>query len=64
MAKGCIKEKKTSWTEFNLLLETVDLDDKIGHFFFVDIEFDYKDAFPKQIMHNEVYPPIAEKKKN
>ena len=30
--------------QFNLLLETVDLDDEIGHRFVVDIEFDEKIA--------------------
>ena len=42
---GCIKEQAMpSWLKFNLLLETVDLDDKIGHLFVVDIEFDEKRA--------------------
>ena len=37
----CIKEHPSpSWLEFNLLLETVDLDVKIGHLFVVNIEFD------------------------
>ena len=32
MPTGCIKEHLApSWLKFNLLLETVDLDDKIGH---------------------------------
>ena len=34
---GCIKElkKKPAWKEFNVLLENLDLDDKIGHLFVV-----------------------------
>ena len=42
---GCIKEHPSpSWLEFNLFLETVDLDDKIEHLFVVGIEFDEKRA--------------------
>ena len=41
----CIKEHPSpSWLEFNLLLETVDLDDKTGHLFVVNIEFDENEA--------------------
>ena len=40
MPISCIKENKPlSWLKFNLLLETVDLDDPIGHLFVVDIFF-------------------------
>ena len=45
MPTVCIKEHPApSWLKFNLLLETVDLDDKIGHLFVVDIKFDEKRA--------------------
>ena len=44
MTIGSIKEKKPSWSEFNILLETVDLNDKIGHLFVVDIKFDHENA--------------------
>ena len=38
MPTGCIKESNNpSWLKFNLLLETVTLEDKIGHLFIVDI---------------------------
>ena len=38
MPTGCIKENNNpSWLKFNLLLETVTLEDKIGHLFIVDI---------------------------
>ena len=41
MPTGCIKENPSpSWLEFNLLVETVDLDDEIGHLFVADIKFD------------------------
>ena len=63
MSTGSIKEKMPSWMEFNLLLETVDLDDKIGHLLVVDIKFDYEKATDRVIMYNEVFPPIIEKKK-
>ena len=41
---GSIKKNVPSWWEFNLLLETVDLDDSIGYLFVVNIFFDYKKA--------------------
>ena len=38
MPTGCIKEKELpSWLDFHILLETVDLDDSIGHLFIVDM---------------------------
>ena len=37
MPTGSIKKKVPTWPEFNLLLETVDLDDSIGHLFVGDI---------------------------
>ena len=46
---GCIKDNKNiSWEIFNFLLETVSLDDKIGHLYIVHIEFDVKNATKKQ----------------
>ena len=44
-------------------MKKVDLDDKIGHLFLVDIEFDHEKANQKQIMYNEIFPPVVEKKK-
>ena len=45
MPTGCIKENNSpSWLTFNLLLETVTLEDKIGHLFIVDIKFDTENA--------------------
>ena len=63
MPVGSIKEKEANWLEFNLLLEKVDLDDEIGHLFLVDIELDQNKATPKQMLYNEIFPPVVEKKK-
>ena len=42
MPTGCITEKELpSWLDFHIVLETVDLDDSIGHLFIV-IFFDEK----------------------
>ena len=62
MAIGLIKDKALSWTEFNLLMEKVTLDDTIGYLFLVDIEFDHEHATDAQIMYNEFMPPIIDKK--
>ena len=65
MPTGCIKEHLfPSWLEFNLFLETIDLEDQIGHLFVVDIEFDEKIATERGYMYNEILPPIIEKQKN
>ena len=39
MSTGSIKKKGPSWREFNLLKETVDLDDSIEHLLVVEIFF-------------------------
>ena len=49
--------------KFNLLLDSVSLDDKIGHLFVVDIEFDKKNAIPREILFNEILPLVIEKQK-
>ena len=50
MPTGCIKEKQPpSWLDFHIRLETLDLDDSIGHFFIVDIFFDEKKRYQKAI---------------
>ena len=62
MPTGCIKEHPSpSWLEFNLLLETVDLDDETGYVFVVNIEFDEKRATERRYMYNEILPPVIEK---
>ena len=64
MPTGCIKQNNSpSWLEFNFLLEKVSLEDRIGHLFVADIEFDEKNATKKQYMYNEIFPPVIEKQK-
>ena len=61
---GCIKENKNfSWLDFNILIESVDLKDKIGHLFFIDIFFDAKNANENQLLYNEIFPLVVEKQK-
>ena len=61
---GCIKENKNfSWVNFNISIESVDLTDKIGHLFVVDIFFDAENANKKQLLYNEIFPPVIEKQK-
>ena len=61
---GCIKDgNDLSWETFNILLEKVDFEDEIGHLFVVDIMFDLKSATKRQLVYNEMYLPIMEKKK-
>ena len=61
---GCIKDDKDiSWETFNFLLESVSFEDKIGHLYIVDIEFDVKSATKREFAYNEIYPPIIEKQK-
>ena len=60
----CIKDNDDlSWKTFNVLLEIVDLEDKIGHLYIVNIMFDAKNTFKKQLVYNEIYPPIIQKQK-
>ena len=61
MPTGAIKEKTASWTEFYIFFEKVTLDDKKGHIFVVDIEFDHLHATDCQIMYNKMFPPFIEK---
>ena len=61
MSVGAIKEKDPSWTEYNILFEKVSLDDKKGHIFIVDIEFDHEHATDRRMMYNEILPPFIEK---
>ena len=60
MPVGAIKEKDPSWTEYKILFEKVSLDDKKGHIFIVDIEFDYEHATDRQIMYNEIIYQLLE----
>ena len=61
---GCIKDNPNiSWKTFNMLLESVSLEDKSSHLYIVDIEFGKKNATEKLLAYNEIYPPIIEKQK-
>ena len=56
MSNGCIKEKEPhSWLHFHILLETVDLNDCIGHILIVDTFFDEENATEKQLLYNEIF---------
>ena len=44
-------------------MQKVDLDDRVGHMFVVDISFDYEKATPGQHTYNEIYPSIIENQK-
>ena len=59
---GCIKREKKvlSIEELTDLIKNVTLEDKIGHIFTIDIEF--SDIHEKNLLFNEIYPPIFEKK--
>ena len=64
MPTDCIKKHLSlSWLKFNLLLETVNLDDEIGHLFVVNIKLDKKRATEREYMYNEIISPIFEKQK-
>ena len=52
-----------SLKEFDLIIQGISNEDKIGHLFMVDIEFDLKNANEKQLFSNEIYTPILERKK-
>ena len=56
LATSCFTRKKTIPTikEFNTSLETVNIDDKIGHLFVVDIRLDAEKVNAKTIMYNEL----------
>ena len=61
---GCMKDSNDiSWETFNTLLEKVSLEDEIGHLYIVDIMFDAERPQKKQLVYNEIYPPIIERQK-
>ena len=49
--------------EFDLIMQGVSDEDKIGHLSVIDIHFDYKNASEKQLFLNEIFLPIFNKKK-
>ena len=62
LPSSCTKENKNfSWVDINILIESVDLADKIGHFFVVYILFDAKNAKEKQLLYNKIFLSVIEK---
>ena len=60
----CIKDySDLSWETFNFLIESVNLEDSRGHLYIVDIKFDKGNASERQLVYNEIYPPIVQKQK-
>ena len=49
--------------EFDLIIQGLLDEDKLGHLFVVDIHFHQKNASKKQLFFNKIYSPIFEKKK-
>ena len=61
---GSIKRKKMpTMREFDLIIQGISGEDKIGHLFVVDVHFDQKNASEKQLFFNKIYSPIFERKK-
>ena len=58
MPVGSVKEKTSSWTEFNLRMEKVSLDDPIGHIFVVDVEFDHLKAATVKLCTTKYFLPL------
>ena len=59
-----IKRKKNPiMREFDLIMQGVSDEDKIGHLSVIDIHFDHKNASEKQLFLNEIFLPIFNKKK-
>ena len=61
----CIKKQKEISTlrQFNLILENISIDNKIGHLFVINIKFSNEAADEKVLLFSEIYTPIFEKKK-
>ena len=57
----CIKKLVVSFLTFNLLLESVSLDDTIGRLYVADIKFDSDKATKCLMVYNEIFLPIVEK---
>ena len=56
-------KKTLTMREFQLILADTSPEDKIGHLFTVDIEVDFERSAAKELLFNEIYTPIFEKKK-
>ena len=60
---GSIRSRETpTIREFNLIIEGISDEDKIGHLFIVDVEFNEEKTSEKHLLFNEIYTPIFEKK--
>ena len=61
---GYIEENKSfSCVSFNILIESVDLKDKIGHLFVIDIFFETTNEDDQQLLYNKIFLPVIEKQK-
>ena len=65
LSTGSLKKAKKIPTmrEFDLIIQSISDQAKIGHLFVVDIKFHQKNADEKQLFFNEIYSPIFEKKR-
>ena len=62
MPTSVIKKKPSpTWKTFKFLLESVSINDPIEELFVVGIKFDYENVTEKQILFNDVLPPVFEK---
>ena len=62
---GCIKKSKKnpSMCELQLITEGISHEVKIGHLFVVDLMFDFERYTARELLFNEIYTPVFEKKK-
>ena len=62
---GCIKKSKKipSMREFQLILEDISHENRIGYLFVVDLMFDFERCIARELLFNEIYSPVFEKKK-
>ena len=64
LSTGSIKKQKTSsFKKFNLIIESLSAEDDICHLFVIDIKFNEERANEKNLLFNEIYTPIFDKKK-
>ena len=56
-------KKLPSLRDFDFIVQCISDEDKVGHLFLVNIEFDWRNASEKQLFFNENYTSIFEKKK-
>ena len=60
---GYIKKQKKvpCFQKFNLVLENLSGEDKIGHLFIADVKYNEKLADEKDLLLNEIYTPLLRK---